>query len=123
MIGYHEVDGKLESDEAYLTSVAAYMKLYAAIIQVCLYFCTLKSSQKKGKKKENKDVPVNVRLFEIFWLSLQTEITGIKNPHGLKEGWKWLAMFLNHLPANTSTAYALEAFLKAKYHSLTLSYV
>ncbi|XP_020111645.1 protein GLE1 isoform X1 [Ananas comosus] len=74
MIGYHEVDGKLESDEAYLTSIAAYMKLYAAMIQ--------------------------------------TEINGIKNPHGLKEGWKWLAMFLNHLPANTSTAYALEAFLK-----------
>jgi GLE1-like protein len=34
MIGYHEEDGKLESTEAYLTFVSAYMKLYAAIIQV-----------------------------------------------------------------------------------------
>jgi GLE1-like protein len=34
MIGYREEDGKLESTEAYLTYVSAYVKLYAVIIQV-----------------------------------------------------------------------------------------
>lgn len=43
---------------------------------------------------------------------LKTEIEGIRNPHGLGKGWSWLARFLNALPANKSTAYALEAFLK-----------
>ncbi|CAL9193610.1 unnamed protein product [Musa hybrid cultivar] len=74
MVGYHEVDGKIESSENYLNRVQSYMKLYAAIVQ--------------------------------------TEIEGVRNPHGLAEGWAWLARFLNALPANRSTAYALEAFLK-----------
>ena len=38
MIGYHEEDEKLESTEAYLTYVSAYVKLYAAIIQVFPHF-------------------------------------------------------------------------------------
>jgi hypothetical protein len=45
---------------------------------------------------------------------LQTEIRGVRHPYGLAEGWKWLAMFLNTLPATTATACALHAFLKVK---------
>jgi nucleoporin GLE1 len=71
LIGYQEEDGKLESTEAYLVHVVAYVKLYAAMIQ--------------------------------------TDIKGVWHPHGLAEGWKWLAMFLNTLPATTATAFALHA--------------
>ncbi|KAM0873825.1 hypothetical protein ACQ4PT_037829 [Festuca glaucescens] len=74
LIGYQEEDGKLESTEAYLVNVVAYVKLYAAMIQ--------------------------------------TDIKGVQHPHGLAEGWKWLGMFLNTLPAITATAFALHAFLK-----------
>uniref|UniRef100_A0ACD5YW21 Uncharacterized protein n=2 Tax=Avena sativa TaxID=4498 RepID=A0ACD5YW21_AVESA len=35
LIGYQEEDGKLQSTEAYLVNVVAYVKLYAAMIQVC----------------------------------------------------------------------------------------
>lgn len=42
----------------------------------------------------------------------QTEIPGVQNAHGLKEGWAWLARFLNALPANIYTAVALIAFLQ-----------
>jgi nucleoporin GLE1 len=36
LIGYQEENGQLESTESYLTYVAAYVKLYAAMIQVCM---------------------------------------------------------------------------------------
>ncbi|KAJ1696639.1 hypothetical protein LUZ63_005151 [Rhynchospora breviuscula] len=84
MIGYHEEDGKLESTDAYLTYVSAYVKLYSAIIQA--------------------------------------EIDGVNKPYGLKEGWRWIAMFLNHLPATSSTVVALEAFLKMAGFALYTRY-
>ncbi|BAS79554.1 Os02g0596100, partial [Oryza sativa Japonica Group] len=84
LIGYQEENGQLESTESYLTYVAAYVKLYAAMIQ--------------------------------------TEIRGVRHPHGLAEGWKWLAMFLNTLPATTATACALHAFLKVAGFALHKKY-
>lgn len=41
MVGYHEVDGKIESSENYLNRVQSYMKLYAAIVQVCIHCLNL----------------------------------------------------------------------------------
>ncbi|WVZ74767.1 hypothetical protein U9M48_022904, partial [Paspalum notatum var. saurae] len=38
------------------------------------------------------------------------------------QGWKWLAMFLNALPASTATAYALHAFLKMAGFALHKKY-
>uniref|UniRef100_A0ACD6A0R7 Uncharacterized protein n=1 Tax=Avena sativa TaxID=4498 RepID=A0ACD6A0R7_AVESA len=84
LIGYQEEDGKLQSTEAYLVNVVAYVKLYAAMIQ--------------------------------------TEIKGVWHLHGLAEGWKWLAMFLNTLPAITATAFALHAFLKMAGFALHKKY-
>ncbi|KAG1370046.1 protein GLE1 [Cocos nucifera] len=49
---------------------------------------------------------------KLYAALIQTEIQRIRNPHGLKEGWAWLAMFLNALPANEYTAAALESFLQ-----------
>ncbi|KAF8403635.1 hypothetical protein HHK36_011739 [Tetracentron sinense] len=52
----------------------------------------------------------------------ETEVVGIQNTHGLKEGWAWLARFLNALPANIYTAVALEAFLKMAGFALFRKY-
>ncbi|ONM10668.1 Protein GLE1 [Zea mays] len=54
--------------------------------------------------------------------ALNTEIKGVRHPHGLAEGWKWLAMFLNSLPATTATACALHAFLKMAGFALHKKY-
>ena len=35
------------------------------------------------------------------------EIKGVSHRHGLAEGWKWLAMFLDALPATTARRYCL----------------
>ncbi|KAL5684185.1 hypothetical protein ACJX0J_010570, partial [Zea mays] len=53
-----------------------------------------------------------VAYVKLYAAMIQTEIKGVRHPHGLAEGWKWLAMFLNSLPATTATACALHAFLK-----------
>ncbi|XP_039123316.1 protein GLE1-like [Dioscorea cayenensis subsp. rotundata] len=49
---------------------------------------------------------------KLYAAIIQTQVPGIQNPHGLKEGWAWLSRFLNNLPANRTTAVALHAFLK-----------
>ncbi|XP_020251908.1 protein GLE1 isoform X2 [Asparagus officinalis] len=49
---------------------------------------------------------------KLYAALVQTDMQGIRNPHGLEHGWAWLAMFLNTLPANRSTAFALDAFLR-----------
>ncbi|PKU79832.1 hypothetical protein MA16_Dca016277 [Dendrobium catenatum] len=59
---------------------------------------------------------------KLYAALIQTEIDGVKNPHGLKYGWAWLAMFLNALPANRTTAVALEAFLKMAGFALLRKY-
>ncbi|KAK4487395.1 hypothetical protein RD792_005972, partial [Penstemon davidsonii] len=48
---------------------------------------------------------------KLYGAIVQTEV-GIQNPHGLGEGWAWLARFLNTLPANLYTAVALHSFLE-----------
>ncbi|KAF6154368.1 hypothetical protein GIB67_026824 [Kingdonia uniflora] len=52
----------------------------------------------------------------------KTEINGVQNLHGLKEGWAWLARFLNALPANVYTATVLDAFLKMAGFTLFRKY-
>jgi len=42
-------------------------------------------------------------------------VQGVPNIHGPKEGWAWLARFLNVLPANMYTAVALNAFLQVSW--------
>ncbi|XP_020599446.1 protein GLE1 isoform X2 [Phalaenopsis equestris] len=59
---------------------------------------------------------------KLYAALIQTEIVGVKNPYGLNYGWAWLAMFLNALPANRTTAVALEAFLKMAGFSLLRKY-
>lgn len=59
---------------------------------------------------------------KLYGALLQTEVEGVPNIHGLKEGWSWLARFLNALPANLYTATALEAFLEMTGFALFRKY-
>jgi nucleoporin GLE1 len=63
-----------------------------------------------------------VAYVKLYAAMIQTEIKGVRHPHGLAEGWKWLAMFLNALPATTATACALHAFLKMAGFALHKKY-
>lgn len=49
---------------------------------------------------------------KLYGALIQTEVDGFRNLHGIEEGWKWLARFLNALPANIYTAVALQAFIE-----------
>ncbi|OIT01387.1 PREDICTED: protein GLE1 isoform X2 [Nicotiana attenuata] len=49
---------------------------------------------------------------KLYGALVQTEVEGCQNLHGLREGWAWIARFLNVLPANLYTAAALQAFLE-----------
>ncbi|KAG9456825.1 hypothetical protein H6P81_001333 [Aristolochia fimbriata] len=53
---------------------------------------------------------------------VQTEINGVRNFHGLSEGWAWIARFLNTIPASSSSAVALLAFLKMAGFALFRKY-
>lgn len=80
--------------------------------------------EKDGGKIESTDeymIRFNYYM-QLFAALIQTEIDGFKNPYGLKEGWAWLAMFLNELPANRYTAVALAAFLKIAGYALLRHY-
>ncbi|KAK9117364.1 hypothetical protein Sjap_016311 [Stephania japonica] len=59
---------------------------------------------------------------KLYGAIVQTEVDGITNPHGLKEGWAWLARLLNALPVNRCTAVALDAFLKMAGYALFRKY-
>lgn len=49
---------------------------------------------------------------KLYGALVQTDIDGVRNLHGIEEGWAWLARLLNSLPANLYTAVAVNAFLK-----------
>ncbi|XP_057771421.1 mRNA export factor GLE1-like [Salvia miltiorrhiza] len=48
---------------------------------------------------------------KLYGALVQAEVGGFHNLHGTKEGWAWLARFLNTIPANLFTAVALDSFL------------
>ncbi|KAH7857708.1 hypothetical protein Vadar_015617 [Vaccinium darrowii] len=59
---------------------------------------------------------------KLYGALVQTEDGGVQNKLGLKEGWAWLARFLNALPANLYTAVALLAFLEMAGYALYRKY-
>ncbi|PSS26912.1 hypothetical protein CEY00_Acc08209, partial [Actinidia chinensis var. chinensis] len=58
----------------------------------------------------------------LYGALVQKEIAGVQNTHGVREGWAWLARFLNALPANLYTAVALQAFLEVAGFTLYRTY-
>ncbi|XP_073037657.1 mRNA export factor GLE1-like [Primulina eburnea] len=75
-------------------------------------------------KIENTDSYVErlSSIMRLYGALVQTEIGGFQNLHGLKEGWAWLARFLNSLPANLYTAVALQHFLEMSGYALYRRY-
>lgn len=63
-----------------------------------------------------------VSYMTLYGALVQTEIQGVRNLHGIEEGWAWLARLLNSLPANLYTAVALNAFLKMAGFKLYCKY-
>ncbi|KAG7974685.1 hypothetical protein I3843_06G060200 [Carya illinoinensis] len=59
---------------------------------------------------------------KLYGAIIQTEVQGVRNIHGLKEGWAWIARFLNTMPANRYTAVALNAFLQMAGFALFRKY-
>ncbi|PKA61280.1 hypothetical protein AXF42_Ash006177 [Apostasia shenzhenica] len=87
------------------------------------YWIMVGYREEDGKIESTSDFLNRVEsCVKLYAAMIQTEIDGVEHPHGLKEGWAWLAMFLNHLPANRATAVALEAFLKMAGFALLRRY-
>ncbi|XP_037452566.1 protein GLE1-like isoform X1 [Triticum dicoccoides] len=87
------------------------------------YFRLIGYQEEDGKLQSTEKYLVNVVAYvKLYAAMIQTEIKGVRHPHGLAEGWKWLAMFLNTLPAIPATAFALHAFLKVAGFSLHKKY-
>lgn len=77
------------------------------------YFKTIGYQEHDGKIESTGDYLKRLESYmKLYGALVQTEIQGIQNTHGPKEGWAWLARFLNTLPANIYTAVALKAFLQ-----------
>ena len=121
VIGYREEEGRIESSDSYLKRMESYMKLYAAIIQVPDSRFLYPSSQFPFTGCSACSIALKFDAFNVVCCLLsQTQVPGIQNPHGLKEGWAWLSRFLNNLPANRTTAVALHAFLKVLAYTIAL---
>ncbi|KAL5824978.1 hypothetical protein ACOSQ3_021041 [Xanthoceras sorbifolium] len=87
------------------------------------YYKTIGYREEDGKIESHKDYLRRLDSYMRLYAALvQTEIPGVQNAHGLKEGWAWLARFLNALPANMYTATALNAFLQMAGYALYRKY-
>uniref|UniRef100_A0A8R7P473 mRNA export factor GLE1 n=1 Tax=Triticum urartu TaxID=4572 RepID=A0A8R7P473_TRIUA len=87
------------------------------------YYRLIGYQEEVEKSQSTESYLVNVVAYvKLYAAMIQTEIKGVRHPHGLAEGWKWLVMFLNTLPAITATAFALHAFLKMAGFALHKKY-
>ncbi|XP_048136461.1 mRNA export factor GLE1 isoform X2 [Rhodamnia argentea] len=77
------------------------------------YYKALGFREDNGKLENVKDYLKRLESYmRLYGALVQTEPMNFQNAHGLKEGWAWLARFLNTFPANVYTAVALNAFLQ-----------
>lgn len=87
------------------------------------YYKMIGYREENGKIERTEDYLKRLACYMKLYAALvQTEADGVQNPHGLKEGWAWLARFLNALPANVYTAVALEVFLQVAGFALFRKY-
>ncbi|KAA0034248.1 protein GLE1 [Cucumis melo var. makuwa] len=77
------------------------------------YYKTIGFREVDGKMESVEDYLTRLEAYvKLYAALIQTEIPGVRNLHGLEEGWAWLARFLNAIPPNLFTAASLNAFLK-----------
>ncbi|KAF5746534.1 nucleoporin GLE1-like isoform X2 [Tripterygium wilfordii] len=87
------------------------------------YYKAIGYCENDGKIESSKDYLRRLESYmKLYGALVQTEVEGVQNPHGIKEGWAWLARFLNCLPANMYTGVALNAFLQTAGFSLFRNY-
>ncbi|KAL8218904.1 hypothetical protein R6Q57_022277 [Mikania cordata] len=87
------------------------------------YFRAIGYQEENGKLESADEYVARLNLhMKLYGALIQTEVNGIQNMHGIEEGWKWLARFLNALPANLYTLVALEAFLEVAGFALYRRY-
>ncbi|KAK7277909.1 hypothetical protein RJT34_22928 [Clitoria ternatea] len=77
------------------------------------YFRKIGYREDDGKMESTEDYLKRLESYmKVYGALVQTEIPNVQNLHGLREGWAWLARFLNTLPANQYTAVSLNAFMQ-----------
>ncbi|KAI4345292.1 hypothetical protein L6164_012428 [Bauhinia variegata] len=77
------------------------------------YFRSIGYRENDGKIEDTEVYLTRLESYmKLYGALVQTEIPGVENIHGLKEGWAWLARLLNALPPNIYTAVSLNAFLQ-----------
>ncbi|XXG40173.1 hypothetical protein AAC387_Pa01g0957 [Persea americana] len=79
------------------------------------YLKAIGFQEKDGKIESTAQYLERMESYMTLYAALiqtEIEVEGIRNTHGLQEGWAWLARLLNTLPADLSTAVALLAFLR-----------
>ncbi|KAL0004367.1 hypothetical protein SO802_011928 [Lithocarpus litseifolius] len=87
------------------------------------YYKVLGYKESDGKLESTKDYLRRLESYmKLYGALVQTEVQDFQNTHGLKEGWAWIARFLNTLPVNRDTAVALSAFLKMAGFALFRKY-
>lgn len=87
------------------------------------YYKDIGHREDDGKLESEKDYLKRLESYmKLYGALVQTEVQGVPNIHGPKEGWAWLARFLNVLPANMYTAVALNAFLQTAGFALFRKY-
>lgn len=95
----------------------------AAFESIEAYFKAIGFQEEHGKL-ESADAYLErlTRHMKLYGALIQTEVNGIQNLHGIEEGWKWLARFLNAIPANVYTVAALQAFIQVAGFALYRRY-
>ncbi|XP_022151744.1 protein GLE1 isoform X2 [Momordica charantia] len=87
------------------------------------YYKTIGFREDDGKMENIKDYLKRLEPYmKLYGALIQTEVAGVRNLHGLEEGWAWLARFLNTVPPNIYTATALNAFLQTAGFALFRKY-
>ncbi|KAL8106389.1 hypothetical protein AgCh_029961 [Apium graveolens] len=103
-----------ELNRVCIYSVPKYMSYSESVFKTKEAYNKAIGYQEEDGKLENPDTYVErVRsCMKLYGALVQTEAEGVKNPHGIEEGWAWMARFLNALPANLYTAVSLQAFIE-----------
>ncbi|KAI3863203.1 hypothetical protein MKX03_002308, partial [Papaver bracteatum] len=87
------------------------------------YFKVMGFREEDGKYESRESYLEGVTSYmKLYGALVQTEVSGVQNLHGLKEGWAWIARLLNSLPANIYTAVALNSFLEMAGFALFKTY-
>ncbi|KAJ3696972.1 hypothetical protein LUZ61_000677 [Rhynchospora tenuis] len=112
-----------EFNKVCIYTVPKYLRPSDASAKSKEYYKMIGYQEEDGKLESTESYLTYVSAYvKLYAAIIQAEIDGVNKPYGLKEGWRWIAMCLNHLPATSSTVVALEAFLKMAGFALYTRY-